>query len=238
MNTFGVTKRRKRLRKRNASCSGKRSNKLRPITLRKLLELLNKTRYIAAFDFDGTLTTKDSLWEFLLFTHGWVKTCVGLALLTPAMMLMVMGVISNHRCKEIMLSYFFKGMKLSDFQRLGKEFAERGTEILNPDTCAKLKWHMSEGHEVYVVSASVYEWVQPTVAMLGVKNVLCTRLAVDADGRLTGKYDGRNCHGQEKVNRLLAAEPERDSYYLYAYGDSGGDKQMFELADEATKVHG
>lgn len=194
-------------------------------------------RYIAAFDFDGTLTKKDSLLEFLLFTQGRWKTYLGLLLLSPAMMLMFLGVIDNNRCKEIMLSYFFRGWRQADFERRGREFAERGMEILNPETCAKLSKHLKEGHEVYIISASVEQWVKPIARRLGVENVLCTRLAVGADGRLTGKYDGRNCHGQEKVNRLLEREPERDTYYLYAYGDSGGDRQMFGLADGHELVH-
>ncbi len=197
---------------------------------------MNQKRSIAAFDFDGTLTTKDSLLEFLLFAHGRVKTYWGLMLLAPAMVLMAMGVIDNNRCKEILLRYFFKGMRHEDFERLGSEFAKRGQKILNPKTCATLKKHMSEGHEVYIISASVEEWVKPIAETLGVKNVLCTRLAVGEDGRLTGRYEGKNCHGQEKVNRLLEREPERKDYYLYAYGDSGGDKQMFEFADEHEKI--
>ncbi len=211
---------------------------------------LDKKRYIAAFDFDGTLTRRDSLLEFLLFTQGRVRTYLGLLLLSPAMMLMFLGVIDNNRCKEIMLSHFFKGMKMSEFQRLGKAFAERvcGTDdglspleggqkgFFNPGTCATLGRHLREGHEVYIISASVEQWVKPIAQRLGVENVLCTRLATDADGRLTGRYQGRNCHGQEKVNRLLEREPERGTYCLYAYGDSGGDREMLSFADEGLKI--
>lgn len=199
---------------------------------------MGKKRHIAAFDFDGTLTTKDSLFEFLLFTQGKWRTFLGLAILSPAVMAMFLGIIDNNRCKEIMLSYFFKGWRYEDFKLKGREFAERGKEILNPETCATLKNHQSEGHEVYIVSASVEEWVKPIVETLGVKNVLCTRLAVGEDGKLTGRYQGKNCHGQEKVNRLLAAEPQRDGYTLHAYGDSGGDEQMFAFADYSYKIRG
>ena len=197
---------------------------------------MNQKRSIAAFDFDGTLTKKDSLFEFLLFTQGKWKTYLGLLLLSPAVMLMFLRVIDNNRCKEIMLSYFFKGWRQADFKLKGREFVTRGKEILNPETCAKLRKHLNEGHEVYIISASVEEWVKPIAETLGVKNVLCTRLAAGKDGILTGRYQGKNCHGQEKVNRLLQADPDRDTYYLYAYGDSNGDKQLFDFADEATRV--
>ena len=197
---------------------------------------MNQKRSIAAFDFDGTLTKKDSLFEFLLFTQGKWRTFLGLVILSPAVMAMFLGIIDNNRCKEIMLSYFFKGWRQADFELKGREFVTRGKEILNPETCAKLRKHLNEGHEVYIISASVEEWVKPIAETLGVKNVLCTRLAVGKDGILTGRYQGKNCHGQEKVNRLLQADPDRDTYYLYAYGDSNGDKQLFDFADEATRV--
>lgn len=197
---------------------------------------MGKKRHIAAFDFDGTLTKKDSLFEFLLFTQGKWRTFLGLAILSPAVMAMFLGIIDNNRCKEIMLSYFFKGWRQADFELKGREFVTRGREILNPETCAKLRKHLNEGDEVYIISASVEEWVKPIAETLGVKNVLCTRLAIGKDGILTGRYDGNNCHGQEKVNRLLAAEPQRDTYYLYAYGDSSGDHQLFAFADEYQKI--
>lgn len=205
---------------------------------------MNQKRNIAVFDFDGTLTRRDSLFAFLLFTHGRVRTYLGLLLLSPAIMLMFLGIIDNNKCKEILFTYFFKGLKYSEFQRLGKEFAESVTSpngkehegFFNPDTCAILRQHLADGHKVYIISASVDEWIRPIAQSLGVTDALCTHLAIDADGRLTGRYDGKNCHGQEKVNRFLAIEPHRDTYYLYAYGDSNGDKQLFALADEYKKI--
>ena len=62
--------------------------------------------------------------------------------------------------------------------------------------------------------------------------VLGTQVEV-SDGRLTGRFLSRNCYGQEKVNRILACYPDRESYHLIAYGDSRGDEQLLAFADEA-----
>jgi phosphoserine phosphatase len=35
------------------------------------------------------------------------------------------------------------------------------------------------------------------------------------------------------VRRILALHPDRTSYYLTAYGDSQGDREMFAFADES-----
>ena len=57
------------------------------------------------------------------------------------------------------------------------------------------------------------------------------------DGKITGIIEGRNCYGEEKVKRIKeymqANDMERAEYYIYAYGDSQGDKQMMEYADES-----
>jgi phosphatidylglycerophosphatase C len=48
---------------------------------------------------------------------------------------------------------------------------------------------------------------------------------------LTGRLEGRNCRGPEKVRRLK--EAFGDSFALSAaYGDTDGDKEMLEAADE------
>ena len=85
-----------------------------------------------------------------------------------------------------------------------------------------------------MVSASIDEWVRPFCKTLGVKDVLCTEIEVNKNGIITGRFLNNNCYGQEKVNRLLQVEPEREAYFLYAYGDSRGDKEMLGFADKGT----
>ena len=65
--------------------------------------------------------------------------------------------------------------------------------------------------------------------------MLCTTLGVDADGILTGRLEGGNVRGPEKVRRVqewLGAGPVE----LWAYGDSGGDRELLALADHPHKV--
>ncbi|MBQ0073661.1 MAG: HAD-IB family hydrolase [Prevotella sp.] len=193
-------------------------------------------RVIAVFDFDGTLTTKDTMLEFIRFVCGTKKLYLGILLYSPLLVLMKMRVIDNHKLKQRFLSYFFKGLTYSEFSEYGMSFASREAELLNRGTHAMLLKHLQEGADVYVVSASVVEWVRPFCLSLGVKEVLGTEMEVDADGKLTGRFATHNCYGKEKVRRFLEVEPDRDSYTLYAYGDSRGDYPMFELSDYHRKV--
>ena len=191
---------------------------------------------IAVFDFDGTLTTRDTLIEFIRFAFGSTRTYLGFLLYSPMILLMMLGIMDNNRCKELLLSHFFKGMEYSRFQQLGKEFANIVPSFLRTEMVEQLKEHLQSGADVYVISASVEEWVKPFCMTLGVNDVLATRLAVDANGLLTGKYNGKNCHGEEKVNRLKLVAPARNTYKLYAYGDSSGDSNMFAFADHYRKI--
>lgn len=200
------------------------------------MKTTDKKREIAVFDFDGTLTTKDSMLEFVKYVKGTRALLLGLLRFAPQIMLMKLRIVDNHSMKEKVLAHFFKGMKHSEFQEYGMTFASRLSEMLNHGTAAILQQHLSEGADVYVVSASVVEWVRPFCQTLGVKNIIGTEMEVDSQGVLTGRFSTHNCYGPEKVRRFLKEEPLRDTYYLYAYGDSKGDYDMFALADKHRKI--
>lgn len=189
-------------------------------------------RIVAAFDFDGTLTEKDTFIAFIRYSFGDMRFLFGMMLFAPLLALMKLHFYPNWKCKQAVFAYFFRGMSHKDFIRLGKDFAKEIERFSKKDTVSKLIQHQSEGASVYVISASIDEWVRPFCTSLGIKDVLATQAEVDADGKLTGKFSSPNCYGQEKVNRLIEVEPVRQSYYLYVYGDSDGDKELLSYADE------
>ena len=191
---------------------------------------------VAVFDFDGTLTSKDTLLEFIEFACGRWKFYVGFLLYTPILILMKLHLYPNWKAKEKIFTYFFKGMNYQDFQKLGKDFSKVIDCFKRDDVVDILKKHIAEGHNVYVISASIAEWVRPWCEQIKVNNVLATEIEIDDKGLLTGRFLSKNCYGQEKVNRLLEVEPDRNEYYLYAYGDSRGDKDMIEFAEQGFYV--
>ena len=79
----------------------------------------------------------------------------------------------------------------------------------------------------------------PCVAdRLAADATIATRLEVDDDGRLTGRYDGANCRGEEKVRRLRLwmADAGLEGARLWAYGNSRGDLRMLRAADTGVDV--
>lgn len=189
-------------------------------------------RIIAAFDFDGTLTEKDTFLEFIAFVHGKASLLWGIFLFSPLLLAMKMRLYPNWETKQKVFSWFFKGMKYADFSTKGCEFAERIKGMSNRKGLKILHEWQDKDAEIYIISASIEEWIRPYCESLNIKDVLATRIEVDENGCLTGRFSSNNCYGQEKVNRLLEAEPERNSYYLFACGDSRGDRELLQFADE------
>ena len=188
---------------------------------------------IAVFDFDGTLTTRDSFLEFVRFSCGTWKLCKGIFRHGLSLILMKLGMADNGKTKERLFSYYFKGLDYSRFCELGHRFAFHFESSANQEMLSKLIRHQQEGDKVYVVSASIEEWVTPWCRRHGVDHVIGTQVETDGDGLLTGCFKTVNCYGKEKVCRFKAMEPHRSTYHLVVYGDSRGDREMLQYADEA-----
>ena len=187
---------------------------------------------IAFFDFDGTITTKDSLPDFIKFAIGKPKYYLGLCLLSPMLLAYVLKLLPNHIAKEKMISYYFKGWSEKNFQTVADEYAAHQIEkIVRPKALEKLHWHQEQGHKVVIVSASMKSWLKKWCDAQNVE-LISTQLEIK-QGKLTGKFATKNCHGKEKVNRIKEQYPLQDYSYIYAYGDSSGDKDMLKLANEA-----
>ncbi len=193
-------------------------------------------RCIAVFDFDGTLTTKDTLLEFIKFACGVPRFYWGFLLFCPILILMKLHLFPNWKAKQLFFSHFFKGWEYNDFKAKGQLFANEIEKMENRKMLEKLNDHLNHSDVVYVISASIFEWVQPWCEKIGVSRVLATQIEVDANGIISGRFATKNCYGKEKVRRLLEVEPERRSYILYAYGDSRGDKEMIAFSDYGSEV--
>lgn len=194
-------------------------------------------RQIAVFDFDGTLTTKDTFLEFIKYVFGWKKFCLGFLLHLPIIILMILKLYPNWKAKQRIFGWFFRGMEYAQFKTLGEEFATIISDFANRKTTDILRAHIERGATTYVVSASIEEWVKPYCKQLGVNDVMGTKVEI-VEGILTGQFATANCYGKEKVNRFLECEPQRESYILYAYGDSRGDRELLALADHGHYVKG
>jgi len=186
---------------------------------------------IAVFDFDGTLTYRDTLFPFICMAVGFPRFLWGLVLLSPVLFGYAARFVKNSDAKQAVLRHFFAGIDLEAFQALGNTFAlERLPGMLRPEAVGRLRWHQQRGHQVIVVSASIEAYLRPWARTIQCDQVIGTRMEVE-DGQITGRLSGKNCFGREKVERLEGLLGKLDTYFVYAYGDSRGDRELLAAAD-------
>ena len=193
---------------------------------------------VAAFDVDGTLTTKDCVVPFLRRAAG---ARLATALLRhPVALVQALARRDRDRLKEL-ASMSLAGHDGAALDRLGDAFArDFVADRLRDDTTARLARHRELGHTVILASASFEAYLAPLGAALEVDGIVCTRLERDTSGRLTGRLLGANCRGPEKARRVLAwlTQAGLDGAELWAYGDSPGDAELLAAADHPVRVDG
>lgn len=187
---------------------------------------------IYAFDFDGTLTRRDSLLEFIRFAKGGKVFLRCFLRYSPLLVMMKLGLYPNWKAKQKVFSYCFGGMSVEKFNALCARFAKERPRLLRPKGVKRLREVLAEGGKAVIISASINNWVEPFFAGMQGVFVIGTMIE-ERDGVLTGRFLTMNCYGREKVTRLLQLYPERSQYYLTAYGDSRGDAELLDFANES-----
>ena len=187
------------------------------------------SRHLALFDFDGTITRKDTFIEVIRYKVGTPKLAMGMLALSPVLVLYKLKLIRNWRAKEIMFGFFFRNTPADVFKKLGEDFAkEKLPDLIRPSALEKIKSHQAAGHDIFIVSASAPDWIKPWSDSFGIK-VIGTSWEIK-DGVITGKIQGKNCYGPEKKTRILERVVTSDYDTISVYGDTSGDKEMLTLA--------
>lgn len=195
-------------------------------------------RRLALFDFDGTLTIRDSMLLFFRMADpgglGWWRFLWSLP-----------GVVLQHGIgrevvKKALVKAFLGGKSAEELGELGERFVrEVLPRHLNAPVLEAMRRLSGEGARVVIVSAALDVWLGP-FARQEKADCLCTELDYTG-GTFRGAWRTPNCRGPEKRTRLLAdgfptAPAERERVWVIAYGNSRGDQEMLTMADEAWWV--
>ncbi len=186
---------------------------------------------IYAFDFDGTLTRRDSLIEIMRYKLGTKAFVLTMLRFMPMLLAMKAGLYANDKAKQRLFAHCFGGMTEDDFNTFCQRFARDRRGIMRPLGMEEVRLATQDGSIVAIVSASIDNWVAPFFEGIKGLMVIGTRPEV-RDGRLTGLFATPNCYGIEKVRRLLEVFPDRKNYRLLAFGDSRGDFDLLDFSDE------
>lgn len=199
----------------------------------------DQPRRVAAFDFDGTLSRRDTLIPFLAQVSGrrrFAQVCGQLGLSGARR---TVDLRDRDGVKEQLLRRLFAGRDEAELRRLGQQYArDLLSDQLRPEVLTRLEDHRRAGHEVLFVSASLVYYLEPLADMLDLQGVLAVE-PEQHQGRLTGELVRPNVRAEQKALRLREwlGQPESgplEGIELWGYGNSSGDHELLAMSDHAA----
>lgn len=183
------------------------------------------------FDFDGTLTYKDTMFLYLKFYNS-MKFYVQFVKHIPLFVLLKLKLADAEKVKKSFISSILKGESRTKIEKKSQSFFEKYQDKIFRVNALEFINNIDRTQtESYIVSASLDIWVKPFAEKLEMK-LLSTRAEFKND-IFTGNFIGKNCNGPEKVKRIIETVNERKFDKIIAFGDTSGDREMLSWADES-----
>lgn len=192
---------------------------------------------LAIFDFDETLTWRDTTVYFLRYYAGSPRTYFAFLINLPSIVMAMNGFAEWKKAKEKIFKNIFGSHTPQMVQEYGESFANHEIpNMLIAPVWDELNRLRNEGYEILLLSASCSIWLKHWCDKENIA-LLCSELEVK-NGRFTGKLKGENCYGPEKANRLNQAYNLDQISSIVAYGNHPSDFYYMNLAHKAYLVKG
>lgn len=186
---------------------------------------------LALFDFDGTITTREMLPDFMRLAVPPRRLAWGKVLLAPLVIGYRLGLVSGTRIRAAIVRFGFTGVALEQVQAHGRHFAATMLPpVLRAQAMERIAWHRRRGDTVVVVSGGFDVYLGHWCREQGIA-LICSALE-HRDGLLTGHYQGAQCVLEEKARRVRERYALANYTRIYAYGDTAEDLPLLELAHE------
>lgn len=182
------------------------------------------------FDFDGTITKKDTMFSFLKF-YNKRKFYLNFIKHLPFFIMLKLNLAEAERVKKNFVSSILKGEKEKNIQQKAASFFEENYPSILREKALNFIQNIDRNNsECYLVTASLDIWVKPFSEKLNLK--LLSTQAKFEHGIYIGEFATKNCNGIEKVNRIKEVIKNQSFNKIIAFGDTSGDKEMLVWADE------
>jgi len=198
-------------------------------------------RNAAFFDLDKTIIAKSSALAFgRPFYKDGLITRRDMVQAAYAQLMFRLGGADEQQMARIRdhIANLCRGWRVDQVRQIVNETLH---ELINPYIYAEaailIEEHRAAGRDVVIVSTSGEELVQPIAELLGIDDVIATRMVVE-DGRYTGEVE-YYAAGPTKAEaaRILAQQRGYDLASSYAYSDSVSDVPLLETVGHATVVN-
>ena len=182
------------------------------------------------FDFDGTLTHKDTMFLFLKFYHP-KKYYFSLIKYAPLFAMLKLKMLEAEKVKQHFIASVLKNERQENIEQKAEAFyGAYHDKIIRPAAKSFIQKLDLKQNKAYLVSASLDIWVAPFAKHWGF-GLLSTQANFE-DGKYTGLFGSKNCNGQEKVKRIKSGIDYQNFDKIIAFGDTQGDKAMLAFAHE------
>lgn len=186
---------------------------------------------LALFDFDGTITTRETMPDFMRAAVPRSRLWTGTLLFSPLVIGYRFGVVSGTAIRAAICAYGFRGVPVATVESCGQAFARHVLPgLLRPDAMGRIAWHKARGDAVVVVSGGLDVYLEPWARSHDL-GLVCSSLE-QRGGLLTGRYRGRQCVRGEKARRVLDTYPPGNYARVHAYGDTSEDRELLAMAHE------
>ncbi|MBL4853727.1 MAG: HAD-IB family hydrolase [Robiginitomaculum sp.] len=191
---------------------------------------INQPIQMIAFDFDGTITTTDTLALFFRYWVGTPRWILNILKLSPVLIGYVLRIVPRDTVKAHLVRAFFKGADADELNRRAAQFAREVIPgLIRPAALKALSEKNKPPYTLYIVSASISNYLDIWAKDNGIERVIATDLEIK-DGKLTGELLGPNCWGPGKMTKIEAEMAETPYVLAEAYGDTRGDREMLHAA--------
>ncbi len=198
-------------------------------------------KIVAYFDFDGTITTRDTLLPFLIFVVGKLRFLMITPRLIPILLKYLCKFIDNESAKQQTLELVLKNYSKNYLEVKARQFAlTKLNNYVKPSVYAKIEWHREHSSKIIIVSANLAIYLRHWVNFHKLDDVIATEIEFDADNRCTGQLLTQNCYAKQKVLRIenYLVQTKQVFDYSFGYGNSRGDYEMLEYVNEPFYVVG
>ena len=183
------------------------------------------------FDFDGTLTYKDTMFLFLKFANP-SKYRLQFIKHLPLFVLLKLQLVDAETVKKSFVGSILKNQSQTKLEEISQNFFDHYyPKVIRQNALDFIQSIDKDKTKSYLVTASLDIWVKPFADKFGMK-LLATEAAYD-NGLFKGSFKTKNCNGREKLFRIK--EEIKDLKYdkSIAFGDTSGDQEMLQWANES-----